>query len=383
MNGLPEITFQQVLEALLDADTPFPPRYLARFSDLEISEINQLAEIWPKIPAWRRKALLEDVQELGEKDTILSFDNLLTFALQDRDPQVRLPALRGLWDYESPRLVPTFLDLLSNDSDVQVRAAAAGGLGHYVYLGEVENLPKQTLQSIEERLLEAAKGNDQAEVRRSALEALGYSSKEEVGTLIDQAYQSGDREWVASALFAMGRSANERWRPQVKIMLNSQFPALRAEAARAAGELEMGSSIPRLLELLDDPDDQTRLASIWSLSQLGGENARKALERLYKHTDDEDERKFIDSALDNLTFNEELQLLPFLDFPEADDEMDDEFDDFKNALDEDSDWLDELNELEETPDNEELEELDELDDLEDLAELADLEDKDDEEEELA
>ena len=31
MNGLPEITFQQVLEALLDADTPFPPRYLARF----------------------------------------------------------------------------------------------------------------------------------------------------------------------------------------------------------------------------------------------------------------------------------------------------------------------------------------------------------------
>ena len=364
--------------------TPLSLRAILRdFSDLEISEINQLAEIWPKIPAWRRKALLEDVQELGEEDTILSFENLLTFALQDRDPQVRLPALRGLWDYESPRLVPTFLDLLSNDSDVQVRAAAAGGLGHYVYLGEVENLPKQTLQSIEERLLEAAKGNDQAEVRRNALEALGYSSKEEVGTLIDQAYQSGDREWVASALFAMGRSANERWRPQVKIMLNSQFPALRAEAARAAGELEMGSSIPRLLELLDDPDDQTRLASIWSLSQLGGENARKALERLYKHTDDEDERKFIDSALDNLTFNEELQLLPFLDFPEADDEMDDEFDDFKNALDEDSDWLDELNELEETLDNEELEELDELDDLEDLDELADLEDKDDEEEESA
>ena len=383
MNGLPEITFQQVLEALLDADTPFPPRYLPRFSDLEISEINQLAEIWPKIPAWRRKALLEDVQELGEEDTILSFENLLTFALQDRDPQVRLPALRGLWDYESPRLVPTFLDLLSNDSDVQVRAAAAGGLGHYVYLGEVENLPKQTLQSIEERLLEAAKGNDQAEVRRSTLEALGYSSKEEVGTLIDQAYQSGDREWVASALFAMGRSANERWRPQVKIMLNSQFPALRAEAARAAGELEMGSSIPRLLELLDDPDDQTRLASIWSLSQLGGENARKALERLYKHVDDEDERKFIDSALDNLTFNEELQLLPFLDFPEADDEMDDEFDDFTDALDEDSDWLEELNELEETLDNEELEELDEMDDLEDLDELADLDDKDDEEENSA
>ena len=383
MNGLPEITFQQVLEALLDADTPFPPRYLARFSDLEISEINQLAEIWPKIPAWRRKALLEDVQELGEEDTILSFENLLTFALQDRDPQVRLPALRGLWDYESPRLVPTFLDLLSNDSDVQVRAAAAGGLGHYVYLGEVENLPKQTLQSIEERLLEAAKGNDQAEVRRSALEALGYSSKDEVGTLIDQAYQSGDREWVASALFAMGRSANERWRSQVKIMLNSQFPALRAEAARAAGELEMGSSIPRLLELLDDPDDQTRLASIWSLSQLGGENARKALERLYKHVDDEDERKFIDSALDNLTFNEELQLLPFLDFPEADDEMDDEFDDFTDALDEESDWLEELNELEETLDNEELEELDELDDLEDLAELTDLEDKGDEEEDSA
>lgn len=383
MNGSPEITFQQVLEALQDANTPFSPRYLTRFSDLEAVEINQLAEIWPQIPEWRRKALLEDIQELGEEDTIHSFEDVFKFALKDRDPQVRLPALRGLWEYDNPRLISTFLDLLSNDSDAQVRAAAASGLGHFVYSGEVEDLPKVTLQRIEEKLLSSVQGNDEAEVRRSALESLGYSSREEVSVLIDQAYRSGDREWVASALFAMGRSANERWRPQVKIMLNSPFPALRAEAARAAGELEMGSSIPRLLELLDDPDEQTRLASIWSLSQLGGENARKALERLYAHVDDEEERRYIDSALDNLTFNEELQLLPMLDFPEADDEMDEAFEDFADTLDEDADWLEELDDLEETADYEEIGDLDELDELDDLDELDSLEDLDEEEEDSA
>jgi len=51
-------------------------------------------------------------------------------------------------------------------------------------------------------------------------------------------------------------------------MLDSPLPSLRAEAARAAGELEIGAAASRLLELLDDPDEATRLASIWSLSQL-------------------------------------------------------------------------------------------------------------------
>ena len=34
----PVIPFQEVIEALLDADTPLPPRYLYRFSDLEAGD---------------------------------------------------------------------------------------------------------------------------------------------------------------------------------------------------------------------------------------------------------------------------------------------------------------------------------------------------------
>jgi HEAT repeat protein len=130
-----------------------------------------------------------------------------------------------------------------------------------------------------------------------------------------------DKEWIASALFAMGRSANECWQDQVLAMLESNLPILRQEAARAAGELEIRDAVPLLIELLDDPDQNTRLASMWSLSQIGGEGVRDILEQLYEEADDDTEVDLLEASLDNLAFTEDSILMPFFDFPE-----DDEFD---------------------------------------------------------
>ena len=63
-----EIPFQQVIEALSDTEKPFSPRLLYRFSDLNREEIDRLAQVWPSIPAWRRKALMEDIEQLGEEE---------------------------------------------------------------------------------------------------------------------------------------------------------------------------------------------------------------------------------------------------------------------------------------------------------------------------
>jgi ribonuclease E len=142
----------------------------------------------------------------------------------------------------------------------------------------------------------------------------------------------------------MGRSANESWRAKVQSMLDNPHPVVRAEAARAAGELEMTSATGTLLGMLDDPDDDTRLAAIWSLSQIGGSRVREVLERLAEDTEDEEERAFLESALDNLAFTEDMQSLPFFDLPQAD-EADEELDeDFFEELDDDLGWLDEEDE---------------------------------------
>ena len=44
-----------------------------------------------------------------------------------------------------------------------------------------------------------------------ALESLGYSSRPDVIKLIESALQRTESEWQASALTAIGRSADERW----------------------------------------------------------------------------------------------------------------------------------------------------------------------------
>jgi len=345
-----EIPFQQLLDALLDTETPFHPRFLYRLSDLSEADLASLEKVWLNVPAWRRKALMEDVEELGERDTLLSFETLAKFASHDQDAEVRLPAVRALWEYDDRELISLFLNFLEKDRDPKVRGAAAFGLGRFVFDGELENIPAARLHEIEDSLLRTTTSEAEAsEVRREALRALGYSGRNEVVPLIESAFASGNKEWIASALFAMGRSANEQWRPQVLSMLDNQLPLLRSEAARAAGELEISEAVPSLIELLDDPDESTRVASIWSLSQLGGEGVREALERIFEEAEEEEEIEYIESALDNLAFTEDMQLMPILSLPE-DDEVELADDDLDLDFDEIDEGLDLLEDDEDTPD---------------------------------
>jgi HEAT repeat protein len=315
-----DFSFQELIDALLDFDKPFPPRFLYLFSDLEKTDLNKLAAIWNQLPTWRRQGLIEDLAELYERDYLLSYNDLCRFTVKDEDPKVRLSSVKVLEQYDLNTLIPLFLDLLSNDNDEQVQAAAAHALGRFVYLGEIDEINTSTLREIEDKLLQTTMGEEEFLIRREAFESLGYSSREEVQPLIEEAYNSEKKEWVSSALFAMARSANERWRPQVMEKLESDFPIIRCEAARAAGELEIREAIPYLLDLLDDPDEDIRLASIWALSQIGGEGVHERMEQMLDEAETSEHQDYLELALDNLEFNEEMRLFPLIDFPEGENE---------------------------------------------------------------
>ncbi len=204
------VPIKQVLTALLDEQNVFPPSYMHHFSDLEGEDLEAVRSIWPQVSASRRFTLLEDLEELSEADTLVSFDNLAKLALQDPDPRVRTVAIRMLWESEDPRLAPVFMKMLTEDPSTDVRAAAANGLGKYIYLGELEEIPDDLLHQVEESLLAVLSGKDEVLVRRRALESIGFSGREEVPPFIRSAYQSGDTDWISSALYAMGRSAELR-----------------------------------------------------------------------------------------------------------------------------------------------------------------------------
>jgi HEAT repeat protein len=318
MSTPPEIPFQNLLDALLDIENQFHPRYLYRLSDLEPEEIAALQKTWHHIPLLRRQALMRDLEELGNSNDLLSFEAIGRHALCDEDPGVRSLAVRILWEFETVDLVPLFLNLLETDSDADVRAATASALGRFVYLGEIDQIPENILRDIEDRLLRLIQSNDPPQVRRRALESVSYSSRPEVSALIEEAFSSGKTEWMATALIAMGRSIDELWVEDVISMLDSKFPILRAEAARAAGELEIGDSVPRLIELLDDSDENVRKAAVWSLSQIGGEGVREAIEQLLEEADDYEEADLLQNALDNLSFTEDFHLYSLFDFSQED-----------------------------------------------------------------
>jgi hypothetical protein len=311
-----ELPFQTLIDALLDQDTPFDPRYLYRFSDLEGEELALFNEVWTEVSLDRRQALLEDLIELAAADDLLSFENIGRRTINDPDALVRTYAVQLLWEFEGRNLIPLFLELLESDPVPEVRAAAASGLGLFVYSGELDRIPEATLSEVVDSLFKAAQEDPVEIVQGRALESLGYSSHKDVSQLIEAAFTSGGHEKMASALIAMGRSMDTRWEKTVLKMLNSKIPILRTEAARAAGEIQIEDSVPLLVELTSDGDLGVRSVAIWSLSEIGGDQARHTLEQLFQETDDDQEADFIESALDNIAFTDGMQPFALFDFPE-------------------------------------------------------------------
>lgn len=315
--------FAPVLDRLKDPDHAFPPADLYRFSDLGRQDLTALEAAWPEAPVERRRAILQDLGEIGEANLEVQFEAVFRLALEDEDAEVRAAAVANLWESEAPDLMAPFLDLLQHDPDPAVRAAAASALGRYVYLGEVEELPEGYLRRVEDALLAVIHGPDDLDVRRRALEAVAFSSRPEVPALIERAYAAPELRQRVSAVFAMGRSADPRWSAPVLQELESGEPELRYEAARAAGELELAHAVPALKRMTEEGDVQIREAAIWSLGQVGGDEAREALLDLLEAADD-DERDFIEDAMENLTFHDERLAFPLLKADQ--DELDELFD---------------------------------------------------------
>lgn len=314
------VPFQAVMDALLDDDRPFPARYLHRFSDLPPVELDAVKKTWSKVSSRRKHTLLEDLEDLAETDTLTSFDDMARSLLADPDPEVRTRAIRLLWESEDVKLIPVYFKLLNEDEDTGTRAAAANALGQFVYLGELDKYPSKTKKQVEDQLLAATTTAKETLIRRRALESLGYSGRKEVIPLIEAAYHQKDPDWLVSALFAMGRSCDERWNKQVLAQLHASNDDVRSEAIHASGELELSSARPALLDLLaDEEDPEIRREIIWALSKIGGEGVRARLEELLEMEEDDEEADFIEEALDALNFTEEMGPFDLLDVdPEVD-----------------------------------------------------------------
>jgi hypothetical protein len=293
--------------AELTEGAPLSRRTLHVFSDLDPASLEIVMQAWQGIPLKHKYVLLDALHELADENTLVSFDDLARRLLTDPDGQVRLRAVRLLDESDDPKLVAPFLGMLSNDEDAETRREVASALGRYVELGELEEIPTAVLRDVEDALLAKVSGDDRAVIRRSALESLGYSSRPEVATLIQSSFSRENPDWQASALVAMGASSDERWEEPVLARILDENTTVRLAAVEAAGELRLASARTLLLQVLEEEDpDEVSSAAIWSLSQLGGEDARVYIQNLLDLAEDDHDAQFLEDALENLEFTDEL-----------------------------------------------------------------------------
>lgn len=275
---------------------------LPSLSGLDAEEFLRFERAWSGIQASERRQLLRTLTSLAEEDFEMDFNAIFRQALHDGDPEVRAAAAEGLWEDDDVRLIPELLRLLLDETVPEVRVAIIQCLAHFVLLGELRKIRPQPFDQLCQVLSLVHRNPDETlEVRRRALESLAYASVAELPALIQAAHTHPEEAMQISAVFAMGRSADARWKDTVARQLHHPSPAMRYEAARACGELLVRDAVPDLVELVEDVDLEVQEAALWALGQIGGDMARLTLER-YLESDSAALRAAANDALQELEF---------------------------------------------------------------------------------
>jgi len=275
---------------------------LKQFSGLLAEDIQRLTAIWGNLPVDVRIGTVRAWNTLAIEDFEMDFSAALRIAMRDTDADVRATAITGLDEDEDVRLIPQLSEILEHDTAAVVRAAAARTLAHFVLMGELDKILPHAFETVCTALLKAHNNLDEdLNVRRGALEALGYTNLHGTPGMIEAAYAHPEEKMRISAVLAMGRSADKRWAKIVSRELLSPLPEMRYEATRACGELALPEAIPTLVELADDVNLDIQQMALWALGQIGGKQAQRTLAQ-YVEADNPVLRRIAHDALEELEF---------------------------------------------------------------------------------
>jgi HEAT repeat protein len=295
-----EKPFSDVLAAIF-TNTTVPIYELYRLSDMSAAETAEFQTRWPDVDDERRRVIARHMADLTEENFVVDFAPVFGFMLDDPAVPVRLAALDGMWDTTNTRLIDPIVHMLQQDDSVEVRAAAAATLAHYVLLAEWDQLPRRySARLVETLLAEYDKADTPPPVKRSALEAMSAANHPRVEELILTAYHSGNFESQLSAVFAMGSSADPRWLPTVLEELEHDDVDMQAEAARAAGTIGEEQAVPMLARLALSEEPAVALTAVYALGQIGGDTAYRVLTSLIEDPEFESLHQAAGDALEEL-----------------------------------------------------------------------------------
>ena len=273
----------------LGADTNPARSAFLGYSDLSKPAASAFRDEWLTLPDSERLALIESLVGFAEESLDVNFHRVFRVALTDAIPRIRRLAIEGLWEDDSIDLVPMLLTMLGDDTDIEVRAEAAGSLVRFT--GNDRFLKDPSADTLVRTLIEVAGDTgENALVRRRALEALGpLADDSHVERLLLNAYEDDDQSIACGAVAGMGYSGQSRWILELERSMTSDDAEMRYVAAVAAGSIGDNDLVPALARLVDDEDAEVRYAAIASIGQIGGQGALRILRNLRARDGEDDD----------------------------------------------------------------------------------------------
>ena len=233
---------------------------------------------WPRDAGWTLRKVLVD-QGANESDRLIAAE------------------LAGDSTVINDDLADTLLTVVcSADEPDQLRARAAISLGPVLEQADTDGfedpddvpINEPTFRNIQSSMEELYLDNSTPkEVRRRILEASVRAPETWHQNAIKDAYASGDKEWMLTAVFSM------RWvrgfDDQILVALKSDDPEIHLEAVHAAGNWEIDAAWPHIVELVKaaHPPKLLLLAAIGAVGSIRPAEAREILADLADSDDEE------------------------------------------------------------------------------------------------
>ena len=309
--------FAEIMQNL-QGEEPVNVSQLYRLSDMDAVDEAAFFSLWRQLPSGRRRTIVQHLVDIMEENFEVEFGPIFTLCLEDEDGQVRASALEGLWDSTDLRLVPRIMELLLADASEVVQVAAARALAHFILMMEWGQLSSSYKDNIVAALLQVWDRPDcPVALKRAVLEAVATAEHQRVAAMIKEAYGSRRIELQVSALFAMGLTANPSWIATINDELESPYDEIRAEAARAAGNIGRSDTVERLRLLVDDPEPEVQFAVVEALAQIASDEAAEILNDILDDEDAAHLHEAVEEAITEMSF---FQISDFtlLDFDDDD-----------------------------------------------------------------
>ena len=301
------MTLEKFVREMADPAQPLRHSGLVLLSGLRAEELEAIRPWWERVPDLRRQEMVARLVDLTEENTDLDFHTFFCYCTGDPDPVVREEAISGLWESEDRSLIPLLIVRLAQDDTIEVRAAAAIGLGRFATLSQRGKLLARDTKRVYRALLGVLSiAEEPLDVRRRALESLGAFQSEEVTRWLMWGYHNEEVGLRQSALYGMGRSLDSSWLAVICHEMHNVDPAMRYEAANACCELGGDEAVPHLADLIEDEDLQVRLSAVQALGAIGGTSAKKLL-RGCSQSDEDAVREAAEAVLEMMETEEGLR----------------------------------------------------------------------------